>query len=107
MSKEAKQQGPTLEEIKRMTPEQAEEAIMKFSRAWAMPTADTFDCKPIGEFVRRYLQGVSVDPFARNKRLATLHQRPEPDHFGRAPHGRRGVPEAAGWPWRAGRLHPT
>lgn len=36
-----------------------------------MPTADTFDCKPIGEFVGRYLQGVSVDPFARNKRLAT------------------------------------
>jgi hypothetical protein len=29
MSKEAKQQGPTLEEIKRMTPEQAEEAIRK------------------------------------------------------------------------------
>ena len=36
-----------------------------------MPTADTFDCKPMGEFVRRYLQGVSVDPFARNKRWAT------------------------------------
>ena len=44
---------------------------MKFSRAWAMPTADTFDCKPMGEFVRQYLQGVSVDPFARNKRWAT------------------------------------
>ena len=36
-----------------------------------MPTADTFDCKPMGEFVRRYLQGISVDPFARNKRWAT------------------------------------
>ena len=35
-----------------------------------MPTADTFDCKPMGDFVRRYLQGVSVDPFARNKRWA-------------------------------------
>ena len=35
-----------------------------------MPTADTFDCKPIGELVRRYLSGVSVDPFARNKRWA-------------------------------------
>ncbi len=44
---------------------------MKFSRSWAMPTADTFDCQPIGDFVRRHLQGVSVDPFARNKRLAT------------------------------------
>lgn len=44
---------------------------MKFSRSWAMPTADTFDCKPIGDFVRHYLQGVSIDPFARNKRWAT------------------------------------
>lgn len=44
---------------------------MKFSRSWAMPSADTFDCKPMGEFVRRHLHGVSVDPFARNKRWAT------------------------------------
>jgi 23S rRNA G2069 N7-methylase RlmK/C1962 C5-methylase RlmI len=36
-----------------------------------MPTADTFDCKPMGAFVRSYLRGVSVDPFARNKRWAT------------------------------------
>lgn len=42
-------------------------------RAWAMPSADTFDVKPIGDFVRRYLAAstVSVDPFARNKRWAT------------------------------------
>lgn len=44
---------------------------MKFTRVWAMPASDTFDCKPIGEFVRGYLRGVSVDPFARNKRWAT------------------------------------
>jgi hypothetical protein len=36
-----------------------------------MPTRDTFDCKPIGDFVRGYLRGVSVDPFARNKCWAT------------------------------------
>ncbi len=36
-----------------------------------MPSADTFDVKPIGQFVRHYLKGVSVDPFARNKRWAT------------------------------------
>lgn len=36
-----------------------------------MPCADTFDCEPIGAFVRGYLQGVSVDPFARNNRMAT------------------------------------
>lgn len=36
-----------------------------------MPSADTFDCQPIGGLVRKYLRGVSVDPFARNKRWAT------------------------------------
>ena len=44
-----------------------------FSRAWAMPSADTFSVQPIGDFVRRYLSEseTSVDPFARNKRWAT------------------------------------
>ena len=42
-------------------------------RAWAMPAADTFDCPPLGDFVRRYLRQsrISVDPFARNKLWAT------------------------------------
>lgn len=46
---------------------------MIFSRQWAMPNADTFSVKPIGDFVQRYLKEsvVSVDPFARNKRWAT------------------------------------
>lgn len=37
-----------------------------------MPNAETFSVKPIGEFVRRYLQNskCSIDPFARNKQLA-------------------------------------
>jgi hypothetical protein len=38
-----------------------------------MPNSNTFDIKPIGEFVHRYLSKsrISVDPFARNKRWAT------------------------------------
>ena len=46
---------------------------MNFSRKWAMPSSDTFNIKPIGEFVQKYLSKstVSVDPFARNKRWAT------------------------------------
>lgn len=46
---------------------------MKFSREWAMPSADTFSVPPIGDFVRRYLSAakVSIDPFARNKAWAT------------------------------------
>lgn len=43
----------------------------KFSRTWAMPNANTFSVKPIGDFVSRYLRGVSVDPFARDTGLAT------------------------------------
>lgn len=44
-----------------------------FSRHFAMPNAETFSIKPIGDFVRGYLAGakVSVDPFARNRDWAT------------------------------------
>lgn len=46
---------------------------MKLTRKWAMPSADTFDVPPIGEFVKSYLRNskVSIDPFSRNKRWAT------------------------------------
>lgn len=46
---------------------------MIFQRYWAMPSADTFDCEPIGSFVQKYLlkSKVSVDPFARNRLWAT------------------------------------
>jgi hypothetical protein len=46
---------------------------MIFNRIWAMPSADTFDIPPIGEFVKKYLRKskISIDPFARNKRWAT------------------------------------
>jgi len=38
-----------------------------------MPSADTFSVTPIGDWVKHYLlaSNVSVDPFARNSRLAT------------------------------------
>lgn len=47
---------------------------MKFSREWAMPNHDTFSIKPIGDFVRRYIEmgRLTVDPFARNKDWANL-----------------------------------
>jgi len=54
---------------------------MKFDRAFAMPSADTFSIPPIGDFVKRYLHSavVSVDPFARNKRWATYTNDLSPD----------------------------
>ena len=47
------------------------ESKLEMRRVWAMPSADTFDVPPIAALVRKYLHGVSVDPFARNKRWAT------------------------------------
>ena len=48
-------------------------AAIQFSRCFAMPNAETFSIRPIGEFVQRYLAAskVSVDPFARNRDWAT------------------------------------
>jgi hypothetical protein len=47
---------------------------MKFSRIWAMPSADTFSIPPIAELLRHWLAGrlIIVDPFARNNRFANL-----------------------------------
>jgi hypothetical protein len=49
------------------------EPVMDFSRVWAMPNAETFKVEPILGFVQKYLlqSTVSIDPFARNNRLAT------------------------------------
>ena len=54
---------------------------MKMSRVWAMPTKDTFDCAPIGDFVWRHLDKdyISVDPFARNKSWAHYTNDLNPD----------------------------
>lgn len=55
--------------------------MIAFTRQWAMPSADTFDVPPIGDFVKKYLRQskVSVDPFARNKRWATYTNDLNPD----------------------------
>lgn len=46
---------------------------IRFTRCFAMPNAETFSIKPIGEFVQAWLAGakVSVDPFARNRQWTT------------------------------------
>ncbi len=52
-----------------------------FSRAWAMPSPDTFSIKPIRQLVRWYASQatISVDPFARNSRVATYTNDMNPD----------------------------
>lgn len=46
-----------------------------------MTNKSTFDCKPIGDFVRRYLvrSKTSIDPFARDKLWATYTNDLSPD----------------------------
>lgn len=41
-------------------------------RVWAMPSHDTLSVRPMRDFARQHLSGESVDPFARNCRLATV-----------------------------------
>ncbi len=46
---------------------------MIINRIWAMPNSETFNVKPIKEFVLKYLKDkkLSIDCFARNVTLAT------------------------------------
>lgn len=44
--------------------------MIAINREWAMPCADTLSIKPIDDLARKYINGVSVDPFARDCRLA-------------------------------------
>ena len=47
---------------------------MKMSRAWAMPSPETFSIKPIADLLDRYIKrgDVVVDPFARNSKRGTI-----------------------------------
>lgn len=54
---------------------------VRFHRAWAMPSADTFSIRPIKHLLRRHLVGhrVIVDPFARNAMWGTHRNDLNPD----------------------------
>lgn len=47
---------------------------MLFNRVWAMPNHNTFQIKPIGDFVLKYIQGrkIRIDPFARNNTFCNI-----------------------------------
>tara|TARA_B100000029_G_scaffold502522_1_gene577927 strand:+ start:1510 stop:2007 length:498 start_codon:yes stop_codon:yes gene_type:complete len=51
---------------------------MKIERKWAMPNHHTFSIKPIREFIGE-VPSCSVDPFARNSKLATITNDLNPD----------------------------
>jgi hypothetical protein len=51
---------------------------MKIERKWAMPNHNTFSIKPIREFIGE-VPIQSIDPFARNSKLATITNDLNPD----------------------------
>lgn len=47
--------------------------MISFDRRWAMPNSATFDIKPIRELLEREVSdGVWIDPFARNSKIASV-----------------------------------
>lgn len=53
---------------------------MEIRREWAMPNKNTFDIKPIREFIERHARGVILDPFANRNRLATITNDINPEY---------------------------
>ena len=47
---------------------------IRFSRAWEMPSKNTFSIFPITKFIEPYraMGGLSIDPYANTSRLATI-----------------------------------
>ena len=45
---------------------------MIIKRVWAMPSSKTFSIKPIKELILKYINGISIDPFARDSKLAEI-----------------------------------
>lgn len=53
---------------------------MLIERAWAMPNSNTFDVAPIRKLISEEMtDGVWVDPFARNSKLASVTNDINPD----------------------------
>ena len=61
------------EQSERMEITSTDLLAVPITRHWSNPNSDTFQMKAAGDFVAKYLAGIrcSVDPFARNSRLAT------------------------------------
>ena len=53
---------------------------MKITKQLAMPNSKTFSVKPISEIIKKYIHGVSVDPFANNSKFATITNDIDPQY---------------------------
>ncbi len=53
---------------------------MRITRTWAMPSANTFDIKPIKELILRYYHTNSIDPFANKNTIASITNDLDPQY---------------------------
>lgn len=54
---------------------------MEMNRVWCMPNKNTFSIKPIKELIEKYKpNGVIVDPFANNNKIATITNDLDPQY---------------------------
>lgn len=54
---------------------------MILERVWAMPNKNTFDIKPIKQFIKSAMEGgLWIDPFANKNRLATITNDLNPEY---------------------------
>lgn len=54
---------------------------MNITRVWQMPNKQTFEIKPINEFIKRHsVDGVSIDPFANRNRIASITNDLDPQY---------------------------
>lgn len=54
---------------------------MNITRIWQMPNKQTFEIKPIAEFIKRHsVHGVSIDPFANRNKIASITNDLDPQY---------------------------
>lgn len=46
--------------------------MVKIERKWVMPNHNTFTMKPAREFIIKHKKGLTVDPFARDSKIADI-----------------------------------
>lgn len=53
---------------------------MEINRVWSMPNKNTFDIKPIKEFIYKHKQGYIIDPYANKNRIADVTNDLNPEY---------------------------
>lgn len=52
---------------------------MIINRTWAMPNSNTFEIKQIRNIILKYKNGLTIDPFSRDSKLADITNDIDPE----------------------------